>query len=259
MSFLDSSYAYSAADYPRQKMLLWKFYRMAWTAHANADAPAPSWVVHPARITSLHPRLTQLTPVMVQALGKQKDVTVDSITAIVDDRIVANWKRRGVCPWPAGDQFSDPSRQKWTEREQSVTPKQNNFKNAYATRLACGIYAVLSSMYAVREWSIDFVEQSHINNARNWMAAVCHEIKETVSLERCKCGEHYEQWGRRPAPPCLKCEKIHVRKASSGENGTEQGGSEGKRAKCDSSNGKGKKKRENPTSSEMCEKIQNTS
>jgi len=51
MSFLDSSRAYSAADYPRQKMLLWKFYRMAWTAHANANAPAPSWIVHPARIT----------------------------------------------------------------------------------------------------------------------------------------------------------------------------------------------------------------
>jgi len=80
--------------------------------NANADAPAPSWVVHPARITSLHPRQTQLTPVMVQALGKQKDVTVDSITAIVDDRIVAKWKLRGVCPWPAGDQFSDPSCQK---------------------------------------------------------------------------------------------------------------------------------------------------
>ena len=47
--------------------------------------------------------------------------------------------------------------------------QQNNFKNAYANRLACGIYTVLSSMYAVREWSIDFVEQSHINNARNWM------------------------------------------------------------------------------------------
>ena len=31
----------SHAIYPRQKMLLWKFYRMAWTAHANADAPAP--------------------------------------------------------------------------------------------------------------------------------------------------------------------------------------------------------------------------
>ena len=48
-------------------------------------------------------------------------------------------------------------------------------------------------MYAVREWSIDFVEQSHINNAQNWMVAVCHEIKETVSLERFKCGERYEQ------------------------------------------------------------------
>ena len=96
-------------------------------------------------------------------------------------------------------------------------------------------------MYAVREWSIDFVEQSHINNARNWMAAVCHEIKETVSLERCKCGERYEQWGRRPAPPCSKCAKNHVRK---GETGTEQGGSKGKRAKCESSDGKCERTRE---------------
>jgi len=128
---------------------------------------------------------------MVQALGQQKDVNVDSITRSVHDRIVAKLKRRRVCPWPAGDQFSDPSCQNWTEREQSVTPQQNNYKDAYATRLACRIYAVLSSMYAVREWSIDFVEQSQINNARNWMAAVCHEIKETVSLERCKCGERY--------------------------------------------------------------------
>jgi len=76
------------------------------------------------------------------------------------------------------------------------------------------------------------------------MAAVCHEIKETVSLERCKCGERCEQWGRRPAPPCSKCGKIHVRKASSGETGTEQGGSEGKRAKCNSSDGIGERKRQ---------------
>ena len=47
-----------------------------------------------------------------------------------------------------------------------------------------------------------------------------------------------------PAPPCSKCEKTHVRKASSGETGTEQGGSEGKRAKFDSSDGKGERKRE---------------
>jgi len=125
-----------------------------------------------------------------------------------------------------------------------VTPQQKKIVNTYATSLACGIYTVLSSMYAVRECSIDFVEQCHINKTRNWMAAVCHEIKETVRLKRCKCGERYEQWGRWPSPPCSKCEKIHVRKASSGETGTEQGGSEGKRAKCNSSDGKGERKRE---------------
>ena len=76
-------------------------------------------------------------------------------------------------------------------------------------------------MYAARGWSLDFVDQSHINNARNWMAVVYHEIKVTVSLEWCKCGECHEQWGRRPAPPCSKCEKTHVRKSSSGETGTE--------------------------------------
>jgi len=95
--------------HPRQKMLLWKFYRMAWTAHVDTDAPAPSWVVHPARITSLHPQLTEHTPVMVQALGNQKDVSVDRITTTVHDHIIAKWKRRGVCPWPSGDQFSEPS------------------------------------------------------------------------------------------------------------------------------------------------------
>jgi len=38
-----------------------------------------------------------------QSLGQQTDVTVDNITTTVDDCIVAKWKRRGVCPWPAGD------------------------------------------------------------------------------------------------------------------------------------------------------------
>jgi len=78
------------------------------------------------------------------------------------------------------------------------------------------------------------------------MAAVCHEIKETVSLERCKCGKCYEQWNRRVAPSCSKCAKTHVRKASPGKTGTEQpGGSKGKRAKCDSSDGKCERTREN--------------
>jgi len=130
------------------------------------------------------------------------------------------------------------------QNKNNLTPQKNNFETSYATRLARGIYTVLSSMYAVREWSIDFVEQSHINNARNWMAAVSHEIKETVSLERRKCGEHYEQWGRRPAPSCSKCAKDYVRKESPGKTGTGQGGSKGKRAKCDSSDLKCKRKRD---------------
>jgi len=77
------------------------------------------------------------------------------------------------------------------------------------------------------------------------MAAECHEIKETVSLERCKCGEGHEQWDRRPASFCSNCAKNHVRKASPGKTGTEQGGSKGKRAKCDSSVEKRKRNREN--------------
>jgi len=99
-------------------------------------------------------------------------------------------------------------------------------------------------MYEMKEWSIDFVEQSHINNERNWMAAVRHEIKETVSLKRCECGMRYEQWGRRPATPCSKYSRIHVKKTSPGETGPEQGEKKGKRAKCESSDGQGERKRE---------------
>jgi len=70
----------------------------------------------------------------------------------------------------------------------------------------------------------------------------CHEIKETVSLERCKCGKSYEQWGRRPAPPCSKSAENQVRKESPGETSTEQGESKGKRAQRESNDGKRKEK-----------------
>jgi len=165
-------------------MLLWKFFKMACTAHASTDAP----VVHPARITSLHPQLTELTPTMVQILRQHRDITAENIMAIIDDRTVMRWRRRGICPGPTRDHPTDPSCQSWIEREQPGTPQQNNFVNTYETSLACGIYSVLSSLYAVRGWKIDFDEQSHIKNARNWMAAACHEIKEIVSLNRCECG-----------------------------------------------------------------------
>ena len=38
ISLLDSSQVYSAASYPQQKMLIWKFFRMVWTTHVSADA-----------------------------------------------------------------------------------------------------------------------------------------------------------------------------------------------------------------------------
>jgi len=118
------------------------------------------------------------------------------------------WKQRGICPGSAGEQDTDPSCQNWTEREQPGTPQQNNFVHTYATSLACGVYMVLSTIYAVRDWKIDFDEQAHINNVRNWMAAAC----EIVSLNQCGCGKSYEQWGRRPAPPCATCEKPGIRR-----------------------------------------------
>ena len=110
---------------------------MAWTAHASTDAPVPSWVVHQARITSLHPRLTELTPAMVQVLGQYRDVIAENIMATIDDRIVTRWKRRSVGPGPTRDQPTDPSCQSWTKREQPGTPQQNNFVNTYDTSLAC--------------------------------------------------------------------------------------------------------------------------
>jgi len=59
----------------------------------------------------------------------------------------------------------------------------------------------LKSLYAVRNWKIDFTQQAHIKNARNWLAAAGHAIKEIVSLHQCECGEKYEQWGQSTTPP----------------------------------------------------------
>jgi len=152
-------------------MLLWKFYRMAWTVHAYADAPAPSWVVHAAKITSLHARLTELAPLMAQALGKQKDVTVDSINRTVNDRIVAKWKQKGVCPWPAGDQFSDPSYQNWTEQKQPVTD-----------RSGLPLYIALCSLHA------SSIPKSP---AKQMCQYVCHQSRmwHIYSTELNVCGE----------------------------------------------------------------------
>ena len=76
---------------------------------------------------------------------------------------------------------------------------------------------VLSSLYAVRNWEIDFIQQTHIRQARNWMAAIGHAIHEVVSLHRCRCGQSYEQWGNQPTPPCPTCEKIRLKNTGPGK------------------------------------------
>jgi hypothetical protein len=196
ISLLDSSQTYSAAAYP----LIWKFFKMVWTTHANAVAPVPYLTIPPERFIGLHPRLTDLTLEMIQTLGQCKKVTTRSIMDTINDQIKTRWNRRGISPELAGIQSTDPPGQNWIELEQPGTPQQNNFTNTKETRLACGIYTVLSALYAVRNWKIDFVQQAHIKQARNWMAAIGHAINEVVSLHRCGCGQSYEQWGDRPTP-----------------------------------------------------------
>jgi len=73
ISLLDSSQGYSAADYPQQRMLIWKFFRMIWTSHVSAVAPGPYWTIPPDRFIGPHPGLTDLTSVMMQTLDTTND------------------------------------------------------------------------------------------------------------------------------------------------------------------------------------------
>ena len=171
ISLLDSSQTYSAAAYPQQRMLIWKFFKMVWTTHANAVAPVPYWTIPPERFIG-----------MIQTLGRCKKVTTRSIMDTTNDEIKTRWNRRGISPELARDQSTDPPGQNWTELEQPGTLQQNNFTNTKETRLVCGIYTVLSGLYAVRNWKIDFVQQAHIRQAKNWMAAIGHAINEVVSF-----------------------------------------------------------------------------
>jgi len=190
---------------------------MVWTSHASAVAPGPHWTIPPEKFIGLHPRLTNLTPGMMQTLRHCKQITIRSIMDTTNDHIKTSWIRRGISPELAGTLSTDPPGHNWIDLEQPGTPQQNNFTNTKETRLACVIYTVLSALYAVRNWKIDFVLQAHINQARNWMAAIGHAINEVVSLRRCRCGQSYEQWGDRPTPPCPTCEKTRLRKTGLGK------------------------------------------
>jgi len=129
---------------------------------------------------------------------------------ISTSKMKSSWIQRGISPATEGSRLHDPLVQPWTYIEQPGTPQQNNFNNTRETRLACGIYTVLSSLYAIRNWDIDFVQQTHIRQARHWMAAIGHAIHEVVSLHRCSCGLSYEQWESQPTPPCPTCGRTSL-------------------------------------------------
>jgi len=215
ISLLDSSQDYSAAAYPLQRMLIWKFIRMVWATH-TATAPAPLWIIPPERLIDLHPRLTNPPPSVIQSPDQGTTQAKIAIMNTSASKMTASWIQRGISPAMIGSRPYDPRVQPWTFREKPGTPQQNNFKNTSETRLACGIYTVLGALYAIRNWDIDFVQQTHIRQARHWMAAIGHAIHEVVSLHRCSCGSTYEQWECQPTPPCPTCGRTSLEAAGSG-------------------------------------------
>ena len=126
---------------------------------------------------------------MIQMLQTGPHTTVSSITETTNVHTKMGWVRRGIRPELIGTQPEDQQGLKWTMLEQTGTPQQNNFTNTTETRLACGIYTVLSALYAVRNWKIDFLQQTHISQARNWMVA----IGLAIDKHRCNCGRQYER------------------------------------------------------------------
>jgi len=168
-SLLDSSQEYSVTSYPLQEMLIWKFLKMTWTTHANGVTPGPQWAIPPEKFTKLHPRLTDLTRTRSQMPQTGPQTSGSNITETTNVHTKMKWARRGIRPERVGTQSADQQGSTWTMLEQTGTPQQNNFTNTTETRLACGIYTVLSALYAVRNWKIDFLQQTHIRQARIWM------------------------------------------------------------------------------------------
>jgi len=211
-SFLDSYQHYSAASYPQQELLTWKFLKMTWTTHVKGANPGPQWVIPPDKFIKLHPGLTGLTPTTTQMPQK---------TEMINVQPKREWIRRGIRSERIEPQSADQPESKWTMLEQTGTPQQNNFTNNTETRLACGIYTVLSALYAVRNWEMDFLQQIHIRQARNWMVAIGLATTSVVTLYRCNCGRQHEQWQDQPTPSCPDCttgpSKTSNKKRASGE------------------------------------------
>jgi len=103
---------------------------------------------------------------MAQVLREHQKATVQVVTEVVGNFIIEKLKRQGICLWQE-DFFMDTSRQNWIGRSQpSQMPQQDSFHNNFQTALACGHYSIVSSMYAVRNWKLDFDQQDHIAGAK---------------------------------------------------------------------------------------------
>jgi len=63
------------------------------------------------------------------------------------------------------------------------------------------------------------------------MVAIGLAINKIVSLHRCNCGRHYEQWNDQPTPPCPDGEKTRPSKTSLRKRVREGVETSGKRAK----------------------------
>jgi len=115
---------YSAAVYPLQKMLIWKFFRMVCTTHAAAEAPDSLWTIPPERFIDLHPRLTNLTPRMIQTLGQGTTKDTMNIMNIIAKKMKSIWIQRGIRPETEGSRLQDPLVQPWTHIEQPLSYEQ---------------------------------------------------------------------------------------------------------------------------------------
>jgi len=129
---------------------------------------------------------------LAQVSKNHQKLTVQVANEVVGHFNIKKWKRQGICLWQE-DFFLDTSRQNWMGRSQpSQMPQQDSFHNNLQTALACGHYLVLSSMYAVRNFKLDFDQQEHIAGAQQLMSPLVQLAGEAVSLEFCGiCKDSY--------------------------------------------------------------------
>jgi len=109
------------------------------------------------------------------------------------------WKRHGIYFWQE-DLFLDTLRQNWRGPSQpGQMPQQDSFQTSFQTALACGHHSALSSMYAVRNWNLDFDQQEHFSACLSMVQVA----REAVSLEFCGVyKDSYTKWKYRPRPQC---------------------------------------------------------